>query len=166
MKNNARAITHAALIAAVYALLTVIFQPLSFGAVQLRIAEALTLLPLITPAATPGLFVGCLLANLLGGAVWYDILFGSVATLLAALAARKLRGRPWIAAAMPALFNGLIIGPVVYFAYVRAPGAAVSWSVLLSSVGSVSLGEIVVCYVPGMLLVKLLRRLPEELMKL
>ena len=83
--NSTRSLTRAALIAAIYALLTVIFQPISFGAVQFRISEALTLLPVLMPDAVPGLFIGCLLSNLLGGGVWFDVLLGSAATLLAAL---------------------------------------------------------------------------------
>ncbi|MBQ8507460.1 MAG: QueT transporter family protein [Clostridia bacterium] len=166
MKNSTRSLTHAALIAAIYALLTVVFQPLSFGAVQFRIAEALTLLPILAADAVPGLFIGCLIANLLGGGIWYDVVLGSIATLLAAIATRKLRGRPLLAAAMPAIFNGLIVGPVVYFAYVRAPGAATNLPALLSSMGTVALGELVVCYVLGLVMVKALRHVPEDVLKL
>ena len=140
MKLTTRSLTRAALIAALYLLLTIVFQAISFGAVQFRVSEALMLLPVLTVDAVPGLFVGCVLANLLGGGIWYDVVLGSIATLLAAIFARKLRNRPVLAAAMPVLFNGLIVGPVVYFAYVRAPGEAVNWLVLLSSVGTVALG--------------------------
>ena len=162
MKPNTRSLTRAALIAALYLLLTILFQPISFGAVQFRISEALTLLPVLTADAVPGLLIGCLLANLLGGGIWYDVVLGTIATLLAALATRKLRNQPLLAALMPVLFNGLIVGPVVYFAYVRAPGAATSYPVLLSSMGTVALGELVVCYILGLLLLKALRRLPER----
>ena len=161
-KAGVHSMTRAAIIAAIYCLLTVIFQPVSFGAVQFRVAEALTLLPIITPDAVPGLFVGCLIANLLGGGIWYDVVLGSIATLLAALAVRALRNRLHIAAAMPAIFNGLIIGPVVYFAYVRAPGAPVSWPVLLSSMVTVAIGEVVVCYVLGIIVVRALHHVPEK----
>ena len=126
MKLTTRSLTRAALIAALYLLLTIVFQAISFGAVQFRVSEALMLLPVLTVDAVPGLFVGCVLANLLGGGIWYDVVLGSIATLLAAIFARKLRNRPVLAAAMPVLFNGLIVGPVVYFAYVRAPGEAVN----------------------------------------
>lgn len=162
MKKSIRSLTHAGIIAAIYCLLTVIFQPLSFGAVQFRVAEALTLLPVLTADAVPGLFVGCLIANLLGGGVWYDVVLGALATLLAALAARALRNRPLAAAAMPALLNGLLVGPVVYFAYVRAPGAPLSWPVLLSSMGTVALGELAVCCVLGLVLLRALRRVPAD----
>ncbi|MBQ3575768.1 MAG: QueT transporter family protein, partial [Clostridia bacterium] len=79
MKKSTSYITRAAIIAAIYCLLTVIFQPISFGAVQFRVSEALTLMPVLFPEAVPGLFVGCLLSNLLGGGVWYDVMLGSVA---------------------------------------------------------------------------------------
>ena len=160
--NSTRSLTRAALIAAIYALLTVIFQPISFGAVQFRISEALTLLPVLMPDAVPGLFIGCLLSNLLGGGVWFDVLLGSAATLLAALCTRKFRSRPLLAAAMPVVFNGLIVGPVVYLAYVRAPGEAVNWALMWSSMGTVALGEAVVCYILGLLLVRVLQRVPEK----
>ena len=162
INNSTRKLTHAAMIAAVYVLLTVIFRPISFGAVQFRISEALTLLPVLMPDAVPGLFVGCLLSNLLGGGVWFDVLLGSVATLLAAACTRKFRARPLLAAAMPVLFNGLIVGPVVYLAYVRAPGEAINWALMWSSMGTVALGEAVVCYILGLLLVKVLQRVPEK----
>ena len=162
MKLTTRSLTRAALIAALYLLLTIVFQAISFGAVQFRISEALMLLPVLTVDAVPGLFVGCVLANLLGGGIWYDVVLGSIATLLAAVFARKLRNKPALAAAMPVLFNGLIVGPVVYFAYVRAPGEAVNTLILLSSVGTVALGELVVCYVLGLPLLRVLRRIPAK----
>lgn len=165
MKLNTRSLTRAAIIAALYLLLTFALQAISFGAVQFRIAEALMLLPVLTVDAVPGLFIGCLLGNLLGGGVWYDVLLGSVATLLAAMAVRRLRNRPLLAAAMPTVFNGLIVGPIVYLAYVRAPGEAIQWALLYSSMATVALGEVVVCYVLGLPLLKVLRRLPAETWK-
>ena len=81
MKNkNVTFLTQAAMIAAIYVVLTYVFAPFSFGEVQIRISEALTILPLFTPAAIPGLFVGCLVGNILGGAILPDIIFGSIAT--------------------------------------------------------------------------------------
>ena len=78
-------ITQAAMIAAVYVVLTLVFAPFGFGQVQFRIAEALTILPMFTPAAIPGLFVGCLLGNILAGSILPDIIFGSLATLIGAV---------------------------------------------------------------------------------
>ena len=157
-----RRLTHGALIAALYILLNLVFEAISFGAVQFRVAEALTLLPVIMPEAVAGLTVGCLLGNIIGGAVWFDVVFGTFATLLAALAVRRLRNKPVLAAAMPVLFNGLIVGPVVYLGYVKAPGAAVSLPLMLSSMATVALGEAVVCYALGLGLLRLMRRLPHS----
>ena len=161
-ENPARSLARSGLIAAMYVILTLVFQPISFGAIQFRIAEALMLLPVLTLDAVPGLFIGCLLANLLGGGVWFDVVLGSIATLLAAIFARKWRARPLLAAFSAVLFNGLIVGPVVYFAYVRAPGAPVSVSTMLFNMGTVAFGELVVCYVLGLPLLAALRHLPEK----
>ena len=102
MKTNTKFLASAGIIAAVYIALTFVFAPISFGEVQLRVAEALTILPVFTPAAVPGLFVGCLLGNLLGGAVLPDVIFGSLATLVGAYFTRKLRfAKPWMATIPP-----------------------------------------------------------------
>ena len=95
-----RAIARAGVIAALYVVLTMIFQPISFSMnspIQFRISEALTLLPILTADAVPGLFIGCLLANWLGGGVWFDVVLGSIATLLAALCTRQFRSKPVVA---------------------------------------------------------------------
>ena len=156
-------IVRGGLIAAIYVVLTLIFQPISFGAIQFRIAEALTLLPILTSQAVPGLFVGCLLANWLGGGIWFDVVLGSIATLLAAICTRLARRRPVVAAIFPTLFNGMIVGPVVYYAYVRAPGDPVSLPTLLVTMGTVALGELVVCYALGIPMVYGLKKLPPKL---
>ena len=160
-----RSIVRAGLIAAIYVVLTLIFQPISFGAIQFRIAEALTLLPILTVDAVPGLFIGCLLANWLGGGIWFDVVLGSIATLLAALCSRKFRSKPLLAAIFPAVFNGLIVGPVVYFAYVRAPGDPVSVPTLLFNMATVAFGELVVCYVLGLPMIYGLKALPAKMFK-
>ena len=152
------------MIAAMYVVLTLIAPfTLSFGPVQFRVSEALTLLPLLTADAIPGLFAGCLLANLLGGGVWFDVALGSAATLLAGLCTYKWRARPWLAALSPMLFNGLIVGPVVYFAYVRAPGDPISLGTLSFNMATVALGELAVCCALGLPLYYGLKRLPEKL---
>ena len=82
MKNKGtQFLTEAAVIGAIYVVLTLLFAPLSYGEIQIRFSEALTILPFFTPAAIPGLFVGCIIANLFGGAIPVDIIFGSIATL-------------------------------------------------------------------------------------
>lgn len=146
---NTRGLTLAAVIAALYTALTVLFAPISFGAVQFRVSEALTLLPMLTPFAAPGLFAGCLLSNLIMGAPWQDVIFGSLATLLAALATRQLRRFPWLAALMPVVFNGLIIGAVLKYTQ-NLP--------FLLTAGTVALGEAAVCYMLGLPLTQLLHK--------
>src|SRR5699024_8672408 len=84
-KNSLLRIVHGGVIASLYILLLFIFQPISFGPIQFRVAEILCVLPMFTPAAIPGLFVGCFLGNFLAGAPFYDVLFGSIATLIGAL---------------------------------------------------------------------------------
>ena len=96
MKNqNSKVLflAQAAMIAAIYVVLTVLGASLAFGEVQIRFAEALTILPVFTPAAIPGLFIGCLLGNILGGAILPDIIFGSIATLIGAVFTRMLRNK-------------------------------------------------------------------------
>ena len=149
MRIQVRFLTKAAVIAALYAALTLAFQPISFGQVQFRIAEALTALPLLIPEAVPGLFVGCLLANLLGGGVLLDVALGSLATLAAALLTRKMRKKPLFALAMPVLWNGLVVGPVVYFFYVMGEGTYSLGALALTCL-SVAFGEAVVVYVLGL----------------
>ena len=105
-KTNTAFLSQAAMIAAVYVVLTYVFAPFSFGEIQVRIAEALTILPVFTPAAVPGLFIGCLIGNILGGAVLPDIIFGSIATLLGAFFTYQLfRNRP-VLAPLPPIIAG------------------------------------------------------------
>ena len=85
MRKNIRYLTTAVMIAAMYVVLCIALRPFSYGEVQVRVAEALTILPYFTSAAIPGLFIGCIIANLLGGSIMLDVVFGSLATLLAAI---------------------------------------------------------------------------------
>ncbi len=147
-KSNARILflTHAALIAALYVVLTYIANMLGIasGAIQIRFSEALTILPYFTPAAIPGLFAGCLLANLLTGAALPDIVFGSIATLIGALLTAKLRHNKYLAPVPPILANAIIVPPMLLFAYGIKP--------LWLSYITVTIGEVISCGVLGMLL--------------
>jgi uncharacterized membrane protein len=117
MRFKTRYILQAALIAAIYCILTVILEPIGYGPVQLRLAEALTVLPAIMPSAIPGLFIGCILANWLGGFGIIDIVFGSIATLLAAFSTYLLRKHRFLFPLPPVIFNGVIVGYYVYYLY-------------------------------------------------
>ena len=108
--KNTMFLVQAAAIGAIYVVLTLLFAPLSYGEVQVRFSEALTILPYFTPAAIPGLFVGCILSNLLGGAIPVDIIFGSIATLIGAVFTYKLRGSSkWLAPLPPIVANTVIV---------------------------------------------------------
>ena len=145
--------TSAAMIAALYVALTYLADlfGLASAPVQLRFSEALTILPVFTSAAVPGLFVGCLLANLLTGAAFWDVVFGSLATLLGALGTRWLRKVPYAAVLPPILANTLVIPPVLSVVY----GLAESLPYLYFTV---FLGEVLSCGVLGILLYRILRR--------
>jgi len=158
-------LTQAAVIAALYAALTVAQSLIAPGtasmAVQFRVSEAMTLLCCITPAAIPGLTLGCFLANFLFmDALPLDMLLGSLATLLAGLAMYLLRNIQWkklplLAALMPAIFNGVIIGLEIEIFFIDGPFHFTSF---LVQGGLVALGELVVCFTLGLLLYKALDR--------
>lgn len=154
MSKRIRFLTHGALIAALYVVLTMLVHlfGLDSGAVQLRLSEALTVLPFFTSAAVPGLTVGCLLANLfVGGAPW-DIVFGTLATLLGALGTRALRrASPWLAALPPIVSNTLIVPWVIRLVY----GDMTPVPFLMLTVG---LGELISAGLCGTLLLFALRR--------
>ena len=146
MKNKKTLfLTEAAVIAAIYTVLVVVFQPISFGPVQLRFAEALTILPYFTPAAIPGVTIGCFLSGLLTGADVLDMVFGSLATLIAAILSYKLRRYKFLVPVPPILANALIIPWVLRYAY-DIPDAI---PYMMLTVGA---GEVLAAGVLGMVL--------------
>ena len=151
MKNKGvQFLAQAAMIAAVYVVLTIVFAPISFSEIQVRISEALTILPLFTPAAVPGLFVGCLLGNILGGAALPDIVFGSLATLIGALGTRMLRkAKPVLGTIPPILSNAIIVPFVLRYAY----GILMPIPLMMLTVG---IGEVISCGILGLILYKVL----------
>ena len=143
-------IAQGALIAAAYVALTIAFAPISFKEIQVRISEALTILPVFTPSAVPGFAVGCLLANILGGAELLDVIFGSLATLIGAVGTRMLRNRkPVLAVIPPIVANMLIIPFVLRYAY----GILLPIPLMMLTIG---IGEIISCGILGLLLYKVL----------
>lgn len=145
-------LTQGAMIAALYVVLTMAFAPISFGPMQLRIAEALTILPLFTFAAVPGLFAGCILANILGGGVIWDIIFGSLATLIGAWLGYKLRENRWLVPLPAVVSNTLIIPFVLRYGYGVADIPLPLMMVYIAA------GEVAGCYILGELLGSLLLR--------
>ncbi len=152
MNQKVLFIVHASVIAALYVVLT--FVANAFGlanyAVQVRFSEALTILPFFTPAAIPGLTLGCLLANILTGCALPDILFGTLATLIGALLTWMLRNHKWLAPVPPICANTVIVPFVLYYAY----GIRPLWLSFLT----VGAGEILSCGILGMLLLTVLNQ--------
>ncbi len=155
MKRNKKLvfITQAALIAALYVALTFIASALGLasGAVQVRFSEALTVLPYFTSAAIPGLTIGCLLANALTGCVVWDVVLGSVATLIGAVFTYILRKHKWLTPVPPIIANVAIVPLVLKFIY-ELPGT-VPYFMLTTGIG-----EVISCGVLGMLLLFALER--------
>ena len=133
--KKAAFITQGAVIAAVYVVLVFVFDYWSFGPVQFRIAEALTILPVFTPAAIPGLFIGCMVANITGGAVIWDVIFGTY----------YLRKYPYLAPIPPILANTIIVPFVLKYAYGTE-------GMLWYFMATVGIGEVIVCGILGTLL--------------
>ena len=176
MNLNVRTITRAAAIAAIYALLTRLIWAFGSGAIQLRVSEAMCVLPLLFPEAVPGLFVGCLIANILGGGHILDIVFGSLATLVAAYLTMKTGYKApsvkspkfWLAVSFPVILNMLITGTVVWYAY-GFSGFGVNEShafrYLPLTMLTVGAGELISVFVLGTLFYCGLRKLPQSVLE-
>lgn len=155
-KWSTKDLTLAAMVAALYAVMGYfgnIFG-LTFGPLNFRFAEALTVLPFLFPAATPGLFVGCVIVNLLSPYGPMDVVVGSAATLIAAIWTGKVRNR-WLAPLPPVICNTVMVGFVIGWAEANGFTAAFPMAWLVNGV-SAGLGELGVCYILGMLLLEVL----------
>ena len=157
-KNYALQVATGGVIAGLYIVLTMIAAAvgLASGVIQVRISEALTILPIFTGAAIPGLTIGCVLANLITGCALWDVVFGSLATLIGAFGTRLLRKHPYLAWIPPVVSNMLIVPIVLQKVY----GATEAWWYLVITVG---IGEIISCGILGLLLYQAVRKLPEKL---
>lgn len=149
-RNRTLYIVQASLIAAIYAAVTYFIAPISFGAQQFRISEALTVLPVLTPAAIPGLTIGCLITNFNSPYGAIDVVCGTLATLLAAICTRltrniRFKNLPFLSLIFPVLFNGIIIGLEIS---VFLP-EGFSFVSFLTIGASVAFGEAVVCFLAG-----------------
>jgi uncharacterized membrane protein len=153
MNRSLRFWLTAAAIGGVYAAVTIALAPISFGPFQVRIAEALTVLPFFTPAAVPGLFAGCLVSNLIMSPYPVDFIVGSLATLLAASISYAFRRKLWLVPLPPVIINALAIGTMIWI--IGGPHDAVT---LLMYMGSVGFGEALSCYALGVPLMLYLRR--------
>ena len=157
MKNNtAMKLAFGGVIAALYVVLTLVANAfgLASGAIQVRISEALTILPVFTTAAVPGLTVGCVLANLITGCAPWDVVFGSLATLIGAVGTRLLKDHPYVAWIPPVVSNMAIVPIVLQQVY----GVPDAWWYLVLTVGA---GEVISCSVLGLLLYKAASKIPQ-----
>lgn len=160
MKNkNVTKVTHAAMIAAVYVVLGVVFAPFGSKAIQVRIAEALTILPVFSTAAIPGLFIGCLISNVLSGGILPDIIFGSLATLIGALGTHRFgKIHPLLGTLPPILANAIIVPLVLRYGY----GDPLPIPYMMLTVG---IGEIISCGILGMILYVALKPMRGKIFK-
>ena len=156
MNNKSlRYLTTAAMIAAIYAVLCILLAPISYAAIQVRIAEALTILPAFTPAAIPGLTVGCLLANILGGCPIMDIIFGTLATLIGAVGTYLLRSRKTLIWMPPVVSNTILVS--IFSIYIPFMGESDDslWYIMLT----VCIGELISVCILGYLLYFALKKI-------
>ena len=159
--SSVRKLVRCALVAALYVALCLALAPFSYGAVQVRVAEALCLLPVFGPEYIVAVTLGCLLANFLGSTL-IDVVFGTLATLLACLCTYALRNVRWKKLAIPAsippvVFNALIVGPEIAYYFSDAPFTLAACVINGITVG---LGEIVSCMILGVALVRLIESNP------
>lgn len=159
MKMNTRQLTLAAAVAALYALLSYfsgIFG-IAYGPIQCRFSEALCVLPFLFPGTAPGLFIGCVIANLLSPYGLLDVVCGSAATLIAALCTAKVNQK-WLAPLPPVIANGVIVGGMIaWYETGFGPGFAAAFA--YNGI-TVALGELLACYVLGGLLLTVLPKVP------
>lgn len=172
MKNKAAAVpagtvisptlslVQAAMIAAIYVVLTFIANAFGLAnhVIQVRFSEALTILPFFTPAAVPGLFIGCLLSNILTGCALPDILFGSLATLIGAIGTYALRRWKWCAPVCPIIANTIIVPLILIYGYgllIEGMNALQCYGYYCLTVGA---GEVISCGILGMILLTALQK--------
>ena len=158
-KWSSRQLATAAIIAALYTVMSLMSSVfgLTYGAIQCRFSEALTVLPFFLPEAIPGLFVGCLVTNLMSTVGPLDIILGSMATLLAALWTAKMPNK-WLAPLPPVICNAVIIGAMIaWYEAGFGPGFGAAFA---DNAVTVGIGEAIACYVLGMLLLAILPRVP------
>ena len=155
-----RKLARCAVVAALYVVLCMALQPFSYGAVQVRVAEALCLLPVFGAEYIVGVVLGCFLANLLGSTI-VDVIFGTLATLLACVVTYKLRnvrfkGLAIVPSLPPVLFNAVIIGIEIAVMFPDPSSSAPLWLACITNGISVGIGELISCTVLGVLLVKII----------
>ncbi len=143
-----------AVIAAIYTVLTLLLAPISYGQIQVRASESLTLLPFLSSYSIWGVFLGCIISNLIGGNGIIDVVFGSLATLIAAILTyyigkSNLKFKKYLAPLPPIIINAVVIGFILNYT-LKLP--------LLISIIWVGLGEAISCYVLGLILISIIEK--------
>ena len=162
MKLTPKKLAISAVIAALYTALTLLVYPIAFGSVQFRISEVLTILPFFMPEAIVGLFVGCIISNLLSpNIVVLDVVFGSLATLLAAYLTYRMP-KKWLAPLPPVIVNAVVIGAVITVS--MSAGSSFAVVFLMNSL-SVGFGQLVVCYGVGLPLMLVMDKMKMKFTK-
>lgn len=146
--KTTKSLAMSGLIAAAYVVLTYVFQPISYGPIQLRVSEIFTILPAITKTAIPGLMVGCIISNLSSPFGLVDIILGTSATLIASILTyytRKItfKGVPILGPLFPVLANALIVGAEITFFVPSGAGTFAAYAISALQIG---IGELIVCY--------------------
>lgn len=155
MKITVKQLTRGAVIGALYVVLTLILAPFSFGAMQLRVSEALTVLPFIMPEAVWGLTIGCFISNIIGSSI-IDAIFGTLATFLAALVTAKIK-KIFLAPLPAVVFNAVIVGAVVMVMSVDF--TLYNYLMIALSIG---VSQVIVCYACGIPLLVFIHKLSEK----
>lgn len=162
MNKKVKFITTAAIIAAMYAVLTLAFSFSSYGLIQFRVSEALTVLPFFTPAAIPGLFIGCILGNLNSIFGPIDVVCGSVATLLAACLTRIMPNK-FLAPLPPIVVNAVVVGIEIHYSALALHMPDVAQYGVVPSMLMVAAGEAAVCYGLGFPLMLALNKVKSKI---
>ncbi len=151
-EQKTKAIALGAMTCALYVLITFLIQPIASGPVQVRISEALCIMPCFTPYAIPGLFLGCFISNFITGSLLLDTVFGSIATLIGAIGTYYLRKNKYICVLPPIISNTLIVPFVLAYVY-NFPGSVPYF------MATVGIGEIISCGIFGVAFYNLVRRI-------
>lgn len=162
MNKKTLYLTQAAVIAAIYVVLVFVFQYTSFGPIQFRVAEALTILPYFTSAAIPGVTIGCLLSNILFGSSMLDIIFGTAATLFAAILSHQIKDNKFLVPIPPILVNAIVIPWIIKATTTTADLGANPIPLMMLSIGA---GQLVSAGILGMILLFALDKVKHILFK-
>ena len=159
--TKTQVLMQSAIIAALYTVLTLVLAPISYGPIQFRLSEALCVLPVFTFSAIPGLTIGCLISNLIANTYPLDLVFGTAATLFAAVLTRifrdvKVKNLPILSVSFPCVFNAIIIGLETAVSIIKDNTSEKFLTAFLTSAGTIAIGEIVCAGIVGLVFYKVI----------